>query len=457
MQTGKITLETLTDAIASGKIDTVITAVCDMQGRLIGKRVTGDFFINHCLEHGTHFCTYLLATDMEMTTPEGYADLNWESGYGDFLARPDWHTLRVIPWLERTAMVLCDAVDEATDSEVAIAPRAILKQQIERAASLGFRPKMATELEFYLLDGSYESIQERGYASVSPSGAYNEDYQLFQATKHESLYHRFRTQMSDAGIPIEFSKGEAAPGQHEVNIHFDDALESADRAVLFKHGAREIAWQQDRAVTFMAKPHHAWTGSSGHIHISLWDESARGNAFHEGPDASAMSPNMRWFLGGLIAGSQELALFLASTVNAYKRFAAASWAPVNLVWARDNRTCGFRIVGHGNALRIENRLPGADSNPYLAFAAVLGAGITGIERNIEPPTEYVGNGYQATDAPRIPNTLYKAIDTWEKSDLARDVFGETVHQHYLTMARVEQDTYDSVVTDWERERYLERG
>jgi glutamine synthetase len=457
LQAGKITLEDLSTGIRSGEIDTVITAICDMQGRLVGKRVTGTHFLEHCIEHGTHFCTYLLATDMDMETPEGFGTLTWESGYGDYLARPDWSTLRVIPWLERTALVLCDTVDEATGTTVEIAPRTILQRQIERADSLGFTPKMAIELEFYLLRESFEEAQQHGYADLTPFGWYNEDYQLLQATKAEPLYRRFRNQMTAADIPIEFSKGEASAGQHEVNIHFDSALESADRAVLFKHGAKEIAWQDGHAITFMSKPYHAWTGSSGHIHVSLWNADGTASTFPAAVGSAGMSDTMRWFLGGLIAGAQELALFMATTVNAYKRFAAASWAPVNVVWGRDNRTCGFRVVGAGQALRVENRLPGADSNPYLAFAAVLGAGLTGIERTIEPPDAFRGNGYMASDAPRIPNTLYKAISAWEGSALAREVFGETVHAHYLNLARVEQETFDRTVTDWERFRYLERG
>lgn len=457
MQGGRITIDDLETHIRSGAIDTVVTAVPDMQGRLVGKRVTGTHFVDHCLAHGTHFCTYLLATDMEMETPEGFPGHDWASGYGDYLARPDWNTLRVIPWLEKTALVLCDAVEQETGQVVEVAPRTILQRQVERAAAMGFTPKMATELEFYLLRGSFDEAQASGYADLTPFGWYNEDYQLFQATKAEPVYRRFRNEMTAAGIPIEFSKGEAAAGQHEVNIHFDDALEAADRAALFKHGAKEIAWQDGRAITFMAKPHHTWTGSSGHIHVSLWDAAAAASAFPAGARSAEMSDTMRWFLGGLIAGARELALLMASTVNAYKRFAAASWAPVNVVWGRDNRTCGFRVVGSGDALRIENRLPGADSNPYLAFAAVLGAGLTGIERGIEPPAEFRGNGYTATDAPRIPSALYKAIDLWASSDLARELFGETVHAHYLNMARIEQDAYDRVVTDWERSRYLERG
>jgi glutamine synthetase len=319
---------------------------------------------------------------------------------------------------------------------------------------MGFSPRMATELEFYLLRESYDELRDRDHPTPAPFGWYNEDYQLLQASRAEPLYRRLRNEMTAAGIPIEFSKGEAAAGQHEINIHFSDALEAADRAILFKHGAKEIAWQDGRAITFMSKPHHDWTGSSGHIHASLWNDE--GSAFPAG-DGCEMSDTMRWFLGGLIAGSRELSLLMASTVNAYKRFAAASWAPVNVVWGRDNRTCGFRVVGKGNALRIENRLPGADSNPYLAFAAMLGAGLTGIEHRIEPPAEFRGNGYLATGVPRIPSALYRAIDLWEGSDLAREVFGETVHAHYLNAARVEQELYDRVVTDWERRRYMERG
>jgi glutamine synthetase len=457
MRGGTITLRDLEAAVQSGAVDTVITAVPDMQGRLVGKRVTGHHFIDHCLDHGTHFCTYLLATDMEMTTPEGFPDIDWESGYGDYLAVPDWSTLRVIPWLEATALVLCDAHDEATDQRVEIAPRTILQRQVERLAAHGLSPRMATELEFYVLRESYEEAHAKGYDNLTPFGAFNEDYQLLQAGRAEPLHRRLRNEMTAAGIPIEFSKGEAAPGQHEINIHYGDALDSADRAILFKHGAKEIAHQQGHALTFMAKPHHEWTGSSGHIHVSLWDDDGSASRFPAEPDSREMSDTMRHFLGGLLAASRELSLFIASTVNAYKRFATASWAPVNIVWGRDNRTCGIRVVGSGNALRIENRLPGADSNPYLAFAATLAAGLYGIENEIEPPAEFQGNGYRATGVPRIPRSLYEAIDCWADSDLARHAFGEGVYAHYLTAAHLEQTTYDAVVTGWERHRYLERG
>jgi glutamine synthetase len=456
---GHLSVADLTDRIRSGEIETVITAICDMQGRLVGKRVTGDFFLDHCLEHGTHFCSYLLGTDMEMTTPDGYAAMDWAGGYGDYLATPDWSTLRAIPWLERTALVMCDATDEETGAAIAFAPRSILQHQIARLADLGLVPQMATELEFHVLKESYEEVHAKHFVDLTPFGWYNEDYHLLQAAKAEPLHRRLRNEMSAAGIPVEFSKGEASPGQHEVNIHFAGALEAADRAALFKHGAKEIAFQEGHAVTFMSKPHHEWTGSSGHIHVSLVDAITGANVFaaNDDRDCRELSEVMRWFLGGLIAGAQELAIFVASTINAYKRFAVASWAPVHLVWGRDNRTCAFRVVGRGSVLRIENRLPGADSNPYLAFAAVLAAGLDGIERQIEPTAEFAGNGYTATDLPRIPKTLYRAIDAWQTSALARRAFGDVVHGHYLNMAQVEQDTFDAVVTDWERARYLERG
>ena len=454
---GKVTLDQLKGLVASGEIDTVISAVCDMQGRLIGKRVTGTFFVDHCIEHGTHFCTYLLGTDMEMNTPEGFDLMNWESGYGDFQARADWNTLRVIPWLEKTALVMADAVIELTGALVPVAPRSVLRAQIDRLAGRGIEAMMAAELEFYVLAETYEQAHAKGYVKLKRFGWYNEDYQLFQATKAEPLYRKFRNLMTEAGVPIEFSKGEAAPGQHEVNIHFSEALESADRAALLKHGCKEIAYQEGLAVTFMAKPDHSWTGSSGHIHLSLWDAKKRKNLFYDPEAPGGMSQTMRWALGGMLATAREFALMLGLNVNSYKRFASASWAPTNIVWARDNRTCGFRIVGHGDALRIENRFPGGDANPYLTYAALLAASQYGIEHKIDPGPEFKGNGYLAKGYARVPRALYEAIEAWEESDIARESFGPDVAAHYLNAARFEQQTYDAVVTSWERARYFERG
>ncbi|HUF25681.1 MAG TPA: glutamine synthetase family protein [Gemmatimonadaceae bacterium] len=452
-----LTLDGLEARINDGSIDTVISAITDLQGRLMGKRVTGDFFLDHARD-GTHFCTYLLGTDMEMRTPAGYRLMSWETGYGDFLAAPDWSTLRVIPWLEKTALVLADVRDEASGELVPVAPRTVLRRQVERAREMGFDAMMASELEFYLLRDSYESAQKKQFHDLEPFGWYNEDYHLLQATKAEPLYRRFRNQMCAAGIPVEFSKGEAAPGQHEVNIHFDTALTSADRHVLFKHGLKEMAWQHGNAVTFMAKPDHTWTGNSAHVHVSLRDAGSGDSLFHDpGATQYGMSETMRHFLGGLMRGIRELAFFIAPFVNSYKRFAAGSWAPTNLVWGHDNRTCAFRIVGDGAALRIETRLPGGDANAYLAYAAIIGAGLHGIANRIEPPAEQRGNGYEAVGVPRVPRALWEAAQLLDESGLAREIFGDEVVAHYVNTARVEQEAYDSVVTCWERQRYLERG
>ncbi len=452
-----IDLEGLESRIRDGSIDTVINAITDLQGRLMGKRVTGDFFLDHA-RHGAHVCTYLLGTDMEMRTPAGYRLMSWETGYGDYLAVPDWSTLRIVPWLEKTALVLADVQEEATGSLIPVAPRSVLRRQVERASEMGFEALMASELEFYLLRDSYETTAKKKFHDLEPFGWYNEDYHLLQATKAEPLYRRFRNEMCAAGIPVEFSKGEAAPGQHEVNIHYATALESADRHTIFKHGLKEMAWQSGHAVTFMAKPDHTWTGSSAHVHLSLSDAKGAKPLFAQaGASPYGMSETMRWFLAGMIAGVRELAFFIAPFVNSYKRFAPGSWAPTNLVWGRDNRTCAFRIVGEGPALRIETRLPGGDANPYLAYAALLGAGLHGIEQRLELPGEYHGNAYEATGVSRIPRALWEAAQLLEQSTLARQIFGEEVVEHYLNTARVEQEAYDSVVTCWERERYLERG
>jgi glutamine synthetase len=381
--------------------------------------------------------------------------MSWETGYGDYLARPDWSTLRVIPWLDQTALVLADAVEEASGELVPVAPRAVLMRQIERCRALGLVPMTSIEFEYYLLDDSYSEARNKKYTDLNRAGWYSEDYHVFQGSKHEPVHGRIRNLMCEAGVPVEGSKGEDFGGQHEVNVHYADALESADRAVLLKHGAKEIAFQLGRSITFMAKPDQTWTGSSGHVHLSLWNEESSRNLFSAGGEA--MSDTMRWFLGGLIANTRELALFFAPNVNSYKRFAAASWAPVNIIWARDNRTVGYRIVGRENALRIECRFPGGDANPYLSQAFLLAAGLAGIEQKIEPPGEFHGNGYLAEDCSKVPRALYEAIEEWRSSDLARKAFGEVVAAHYLNAAMVEQQAFDQAVTDWERERYFERG
>lgn len=452
---GMLTEDQLLQEIERGSIDTVIVASCDMQGRLIGKRVSGWYFAEHARAHGTHFCTYLLGTDIELETSGGYELMTWESGYGDYLSRPDWSTARRIPWLEGTALILADVVEESTGEEILVSPRTMLKQQIARAHALGFEPKMATELEFYLIDESYASAKRKDYRDLALGGDFNGDYQLLQGSKHEPFYRLLRNQLTAAGVPIEFSKGEAAVAQHEINIHYGPALEAADRTVLLKHGIKEMAIQEGKAVTFMAKPDASWTGSSGHVHCSLASLETGNNLFPN--SEGGMSETMRWFLGGLIEGTRALSLLIAPNINSYKRFASASWAPVFLVWSLDNRTCGFRIVGHGPSLRIENRFPGSDSNPYLVYATMLALGLNGIEKRLDPGEPFTGNGYTASGFPRVPASLREAISAWEGSHLPNALFGELVARHYLHSARLEQEAFNQAVTDWERRRYFERG
>ncbi|HEX7492025.1 MAG TPA: glutamine synthetase family protein [Candidatus Limnocylindrales bacterium] len=450
-------LDELRQMVRDGSVDTVIVALTDMQGRLVGKRVQAEAFLNGVVDHGIHFCTYLLGTDMEMNTPDGFKLMNWETGYGDWIGRQDWSTTRVLPWLEGTAIVLCDAVDDS-GVEIPVSPRTMLRRQVEKAAGLGYTVKAGTEFEFYVTSDTYEDMAEKGYNDIERVGYYNEDYHILQATKLEPLYRQIRNDMTAARIPIEFSKGEAASSQHEVNIRYDEVVESADRSVLFKHGSKEIAFLNGYGLTFMAKPYAEWTGSSGHLHISLWSADGKGLMFDPTSTASyGMSQTMRWFLGGMMELQRELALFIAPNINSYKRYAAASWAPVNVIWGRDNRTTGFRIVGSGSGLHIENRFPGGDMNAYLAFAAEVGAGLYGIQHKIEPPAEFHGNGYVATGCDRMPRALYEAISLLEGSKAAVEIFGQDVVDHYLNAGRVERDAYDAAVHAWERERYLERG
>ena len=452
-------LEELEAMVRDGRIDTLIVAITDMQGRLVGKRVQADAFLNGVIDHGAHFCTYLLGTDMEMNTPDGFKLMNWETGYGDWIASPVWDTMRVLPWLEKTAIVLSDTVDEEDQAEIPISPRTILKGQIAAATELGFNVKAGSEFEYYVLKDSWEEQARKSWALPERFGYYNEDYHLLQATKAEPLHRLLRNQMTAARIPIEFSKGEAAPGQHEVNMRYEEVLESADRSVLFKHGAKEIAYLNGWAITFMAKPDAGWTGSSGHLHMSVWDPAGKRSLMHDEADGLpyGMSRLMSHFMGGMMQLVRELAPFIAPNVNSYKRFAALSWAPVNVVWGRDNRTTGFRVVGSGQALHIECRFPGGDMNAYLTYAAMIGAGLYGIRHEIAAPAEYKGNGYLATGVDRMPRALHEAIRCLEQSEAAVEILGQDVVDHYLNAARYEQDTYDAVVHPWDRERYLERS
>ena len=443
-----MTLEELTTEIESGTIDTIVVAFTDMQGRLLGKRLHGEFFLEGGVaEHGVEGCNYLLALDMEMDPVPGYGIANWEGGYGDFLLQPDLATLRRIPWLEATALVLCD-VHWHDGKPVEPSPRQVLKRQVERAAELGYTPMFGSELEFYLLKETYAEAHEKGYENLTPSVPYILDYHILATSYDEPFLRQIRNHMQAAGIPVESSKGEAWPGQQEVNFRYADALTMADNHTVYKNGAKEIAHLNGCSLTFMAKPDHTWIGNSCHIHASLWrgDE----NAFEGESDV------FKQFLAGQIACFRELAVFLAPTVNSYKRYAAGSWAPTTLAWGHDNRTCGFRIVGHGKALRAETRIPGGDVNPYLSFAAVLAAGLYGIENALELPPPLEGNAYES-DAERFPHALRDAIDALENGKMARAAFGDGVVDHYLNYARTEQRLFDQVVTGYERERLFERG
>jgi len=439
---------TLEELRSDSSIDTVIMAFTDMQGRLLGKRLHRDFFLEQVDHgHGTEGCNYLLALDMEMDPVPGYAIASWERGYGDFDLVPDLATLRRIPWLEATAMLLCD-VQWHDGSPVRPSPRQVLRAQVERARALGFEVMVGSELEFFLLRETYEEAHRKGYRDLTPSVPYILDYHILATSYDEPLLRQIRNGMQGAGIPVETSKGEAWPGQQEINFRYSDALTMADNHAIYKNGAKEIAFLNGCSITFMAKPDHTWIGSSCHIHSSLW----RGDtpAFD---DAAVFEQ----YLAGQIACARELAIFFAPNVNSYKRFAAGSWAPTTLAWGVDNRTCGFRIVGaEGRAKRVESRIPGGDVNPYLAFAATIASGLYGIENGLTLPAAFEGNAYES-DVERFPSTLREAIGALETGSMARAALGDDVVDHYLNFARTEQELFDRVVTDWERARLYERG
>jgi glutamine synthetase len=443
-----LTLEQLAAAVAAGEVDTVIAAFTDMQGRLLGKRLDAEYFMDSAGKgEPVEGCNYLLAVEMEMDPVPGYEMASWERGYGDFDLVPDFKTMRRIPWLEATALVLCDVAWHDT-TPVRPSPRQVLRVQVERARALGLEPMFGSELEFYLLKETFAEAHAKGYRELTPSVPYNLDYHVLATSYDETFIRAVRTNMKAAGIPVESSKGEAWPGQQEINFRFADALTTADGHVIYKNGIKELAQQHGCSVTFMAKPDHSWIGSSCHIHSSLWKDGR--NAF-EGE-----SETFQHYLAGQIAHAAELAIFLAPNINSYKRYAAGTWAPTTLAWGEDNRSCGFRIVGRGQRLHPETRIPGADANPYLAFAALLAAGIHGIENRLALPPAFTGNAYES-DVERFPSTLRDAIAALERGTMARHALGDDVVDHYLHYARTEQALFDKVVTGYERERLFERG
>jgi glutamine synthetase len=436
-----------------GTIDTVVTAFTDMQGRLFGKRIEIDYFLEEAVDHGVEGCNYLLALDMEMEPVPGYEMANWEKGYGDFGIAPDMSTLRRIPWLDRTAMVLADVV-EHDGSPVVASPRQVLIAVYEKAIEMGFTPFAASELEFYLYKESYAEAWEKGFNDLTPTIPYILDYHILATTMDEQYLGAIRRGMQGAGIPVEFSKGEAWYGQHEVNFRYADAVTAADRHTIYKNGVKEIAFLNDISASFMAKPSEKDIGSSCHLHQSLVDSDGKSVFVDENGEET---DTFMHFLGGMRDHVKELALFIAPSVNSYKRYAAESWAPTSVSWGRDNRTCGFRVVGHGQSRRVECRIPGADANPYLAFAALLAAGLDGIENQTDPGPELKGNAYEAGEAEPFPSALREAKELWDGSDFVKSAFGEAVQDHYSNYARYEQQEFDQVVTDYERRRMFERG
>ncbi len=456
MRVGPLTIEHLETMHRDGEVETVIVAFTDLYGRLMGKRFEAEFFLEAVAHQGTHACDYLLTVDMEMEPVQGYAFANWKLGYGDVHLVPDLATLHRAAWLDRTAIVLCDVVGNTSHAPVPVAPRSLLTRQIERATALGVTAYAASELEYYAFETSYRDAARGGYRDLEPAGWYLEDYHIFQGMRQEKLGAEVRRALRQSGLPVESTKGEWGLGQHEINVRYCDVQTMADRHNLYKQCLRETAERLGQSVTFMAKFGEQHAGSSCHVHLSLRRDGRSAFAGENDFCGIRCSDEFRWFLGGWIAHVGDVMPFYAPTVNSYKRYRAGSWAPTRIAWSKDNRTAGFRVVGSGDSLRIECRTPGADCNPYLTYAAALASGLDGIEKRIEPPPAFVGDLYAAESLPHMPASLREATDGFERSIFARQTFGDEVVDHYTRFFRVEQDAFDTAVTDWERRRYFER-
>ncbi len=453
---GLLSFENLKQRVEQGSIDTVVVAFPDMQGRLMGKRMQAEFFVETAWEE-THCCNYLVATDLEMNTVEGYASTSWAAGYGDYTMRPDMTTLRLLPWLEGTAMVLCDLLDHHGHAPIPHSPRAILQHQIERLEKMGFRSAVATELEFFVFNETYEELRQNDYQTMTTIGPYNEDYHIFQTTKEEGLMRQIRNGLQGAGIKVENTKGEADAGQAEVNVQYGDALYMADTHCLVKNAVKEIAFLNNKSVTFLGKWSHNAAGSSSHIHQSL--VSVKGEPVFQDKKAKyGMSDTMKHYLAGLLNYADDNTCFLAPYVNSYKRFMAGTFAPTKAIWALDNRTAGFRIVAADTSnVRVECRIGGSDLNPYLAIAGQIAAGIAGIEQKLELEPEFSGDAYQAEQARGIPTNLVAATKALSASSMLREAFGSQVIDHYVRAAEWEQESFEQVVTDYEVKRGFERA
>jgi glutamine synthetase len=441
-----VTLDELTEAVARGTIDTVLLAMTDMQGRLQGKRLTATHFLGEVAEHGAESCNYLLAVDVDMRTVAGYEMSSWERGYGDMLLAPDLDTLRLVPWQDGTVMCLAD-VAWPDGSDVLASPRQILRRQLARLAERGWQANAGTELEFLVFKDTYEEAWHKGYRELTPANLYNVDYSLLGTARVEPLIRHIRNSMAAAGMVVEDSKGECNWGQHEINFHYADALRTGDQHSIYKNGAKEIAAAEGMAITFMAKFDER-EGNSCHIHFSLADQ--------QGPLFAREDGVFRSFLAGQLACLREMTLLLAPHINSYKRFAAGSFAPTTVAWGHDNRTCSLRVVGHGPSLRLENRVGGADLNPYLALSAIIASGLHGVDSRLELEPALEGNAYVAPERPHLPHTLRDARELFAASEVASKAFGQDVVAHYLNAADVELEAFQSAVTDWERVRGFER-
>lgn len=450
---GGLSLAELREDVAQGRIDTVLVAITDMQGRLQGKRVHAKYFVEEVIGHGAEGCNYLMACDVDMNTVDGYEMTSWSTGYGDLLMHPDFDTLRRVPWQEGTAMVQCDA-QWLDGTDVPASPRQVLKRQLARLAEAGMSAYCGTELEFMVFNDTYEQAWLNGYRDMHPSNLYNVDYSLLGTARIEPLLRRIRLAMDGAGLIVESAKGECNLGQHEIAFKYRQALATCDDHVVYKNGAKEIAAQEGRSLTFMAK-YDEREGNSCHIHLSFRGTDGSMVMASDADPAHGLSDVGRQFIAGQQAHLRELSLFFAPNINSYKRFAAGSFAPTAVKWGRDNRTCALRLVGHGPSLRLENRVPGGDANPYLAVAGMVAAGLDGIQRGLELEAEFPGNAYQA-DAERVPENLADAVALWRDSTWARETFGDAAHQHYTHMGEIELAAFGRSVTDWERFRGFER-
>jgi len=450
---GRLDLEALRSEVEAGRIDTVLIAMTDMQGRLQGKRLTATHFLDEVVEHDAEGCNYLLAVDVEMNTVEGYAMSSWERGYGDFVFKPDMDTLRRVPWQEGTALVTCDLVWE-DGSPVVASPRQVLKRQLERLSERGLEAFVGTELEFLVFMDSYEEAWRKGYKDLEPANYYNVDYSLLGTARIEPLLRRIRNSMAAAGLAVEDAKGECNFGQHEINFRFDRALATADGHAIYKNGAKEIAAQEGCSISFMPKFNDR-EGNSCHIHLSVQDEGGNPVFAESSANGHGFSRTFKHFIAGQIACLREFTLLFAPNINSYKRFAVGSFAPTAVAWGKDNRTCSLRVIGHGPSLRVENRLPGGDVNPYLAISAMIAAGLHGIENELPLEDELAGSAYDS-GKPHVPTNLNEARELFADSETARSAFGEEVVEHYLNMARVEIEAFEAAVTDWERYRTFER-